>query len=93
MIQRGHLVWQNMLRLLSSLVLCLCSKVTMSQAQAGRTNSLLRNNAYQTRNVFVVCIDGLRGTEAFDAEHPEQYIPHMWNDLKPQGSLYHNIYN
>jgi len=53
-----------------------------------------RAGAYRTRNVFVVCIDGLRGTEAFDAEEdPAQYIPHMWNDLRPLGSLYTNFYN
>lgn len=42
--------------------------------------------AYQTENVFVVVIDGLRNSEAFD-DPTHQYIPRIWNDLRPQGSI------
>jgi hypothetical protein len=42
--------------------------------------------SYSTRNVFLVVIDGSRQTEtSFDTTH--QYIPHLWNDLRPLGSL------
>lgn len=49
--------------------------------------------AYQTQRVFVVSIDGIRNTEAFDAPDPSIYIPQMWNVLRPQGTLYKNFYN
>ena len=42
--------------------------------------------SYSTRNVFLVVIDGSRQTEtSFDSTH--QYIPHLWNELRPLGSL------
>jgi len=50
-------------------------------------------NGYLTRNVFVVSIDGLRSSEAFDAPDPAIYIPNMWNRLRPLGSLYRSFYN
>ncbi len=49
-------------------------------------------NPYQTRNVFVVSINGLRASEAFEAASPATYIPQM-NALRSQGSLYRNVYN
>jgi hypothetical protein len=75
------------------LLLSLGSSLAAATFQGQAPAVAPRANAYRTRNVFVVCIDGLRGTEAFDAEDPAQYIPHMWNDLRPQGSLYTNFYN
>jgi hypothetical protein len=50
-------------------------------------------STYRTRNVFVVSIDGLRATEAFDADDPAAFIPNMWDRLRPLGSLYRNFYN
>jgi len=41
-------------------------------------------------NVFLVIIDGLRAQEGFD-DTTHQYIPHMWNDLRPLGTLYTNV--
>jgi hypothetical protein len=51
------------------------------------------SRSYATRHVFVVSIDGLRGSEAFDAPDPAAFIPNMWNRLRPLGSLYRNFYN
>ena len=55
-------------------------------------------NAYLTDNLFVVSIDGVRDHEAFDyefapgeIEHP--YLPFIWNELKPQGTTYMEMYN
>lgn len=48
--------------------------------------------AYQTQNVFVVVIDGLRDLEGFE-DPTHQYIPRIWNDLRPQGTIYTNFYN
>lgn len=43
-------------------------------------------------NVIVLIIDGLRNDEAFD-DPTHQYIPHIWNDLKPQGVINANFWN
>ncbi len=60
---------------------------------SGSPDPPLRAATYHTRNVFVVSIDGLRGSEAFDAPDPALFIPNMWNHLRPLGSLYRNFYN
>ena len=49
-------------------------------------------HAYETENVFVVVIDGLRNEEAFD-DPGHQFIPHIWNDLRPLGTIYTEFYN
>lgn len=45
----------------------------------------------QTRNVFIVNIDGLRSTEGFEAE--DLNLPFIWDSLRPLGTLYSNFYN
>jgi hypothetical protein len=49
-------------------------------------------NAGETENVFVVIIDGIRDTEAFD-DPSHQYIPYLWNVLRPQGTIYTEFFN
>jgi hypothetical protein len=45
-----------------------------------------------TQNVVIVVIDGARYTETFgDPAH--QYIPNIWNQLKPLGTIYTSFYN
>lgn len=47
---------------------------------------------YKTRNVVILVIDGPRYSETFgDSTH--QYIPFMWNKLRPLGTIYTNFYN
>ncbi|MFT5779816.1 MAG: membrane-anchored protein YejM (alkaline phosphatase superfamily), partial [Crocinitomicaceae bacterium] len=47
---------------------------------------------YQTENVIILIIDGPRMSETFgDPSH--QYIPHLYEDLKPQGVLFTNFKN
>ena len=47
---------------------------------------------YQTKNVFLVVMDGVRYSETFgDPTH--QFIPHIWNDLRPLGTIYTNFRN
>ena len=46
---------------------------------------------YVTENVFIAIIDGLRNQEAFE-DPTLQYISHIWNDLRPRGTVYKNIY-
>ena len=49
-------------------------------------------SAYYTQNVFIIVIDGPRYTETFgDASH--QFIPKIWNQLRPLGTLYSRFYN
>jgi hypothetical protein len=50
------------------------------------------SSSYETRNVFLVSIDGLSNSEAFDAADPSILIPNM-DRLRAQGSLYRNVYN
>lgn len=47
---------------------------------------------YQTRHLFVVIIDGLRNDEAFE-DSTHQFIPRIWNGLRPQGSIYTELYS
>ncbi|MBU1064877.1 alkaline phosphatase family protein [bacterium] len=42
-------------------------------------------------NVIIVVIDGARYTETFGTG--ATYIPNMWNDMKPYGTVYNNFYN
>ena len=41
------------------------------------------------QNAIIVVIDGARYTETFGAG--DKYIPHMYNDLKPQGTIFTNF--
>jgi len=43
------------------------------------------------QNVFIAVIDGVRYSEAFGSEG--KYMPHMWNKLRPQGTIYTNFRN
>ncbi|KPK67900.1 hypothetical protein AMJ82_09575, partial [candidate division TA06 bacterium SM23_40] len=49
-------------------------------------------SSYVTENVFLIVIDGVRNTEAFD-DTTHTNIPHLWNDLRPLGTIYSNFYN
>ena len=46
---------------------------------------------FTTENVIILVIDGLRNEEAFD-DPLHLNIPHMWNDLRPQGTIYTQCY-
>jgi hypothetical protein len=52
--------------------------------------SLIQNNPYDQLNVVVIVIDGLRWTEGIGAE--DKYLPHIWNDLRPMGTLLTNYH-
>jgi hypothetical protein len=47
--------------------------------------------AQSPENVFVVIIDGLRNDEGFEAESLN--LRHIWNDLRPQGTIYRRFWN
>ncbi len=48
--------------------------------------------AQNPENVVIVVMDGTRYSESYgDSTH--QYIPHLWTDLRPLGTLYTNFYN
>lgn len=51
---------------------------------SGMTVILMASAAksYQTENVFIVVIDGIRDTEAFD-DTSHAHIPNLWNNLRP----------
>ena len=48
--------------------------------------------ADQTPNAIVVVIDGARYAETFGADG-QRNIPHIWNDLRPQGTIHTGFYN
>ena len=49
-------------------------------------------NGYRTENVVIAVMDGTAWRATFgDPEH--QYIPRLWNELRPQGTLYTRFYN
>lgn len=43
------------------------------------------------QNVVIVMIDGARYDESFGAG--AKYLPHIWNDLRPKGTIYTNFRN
>ena len=49
---------------------------------------LLQTNPYEQTMVVVIVIDGLRYAEGIGAE--DRYLPHIWNDLGPLGTLLTN---
>ncbi len=42
-------------------------------------------------NVIIVSIDGIRNDEAFESE--SLYMKHIWNDLRPLGTIYTRFWN
>jgi len=48
--------------------------------------------AYLTQNVHIVVIDGVRYSETFGST-THQYIPTIWNTLKPQATIFTRYYN
>jgi hypothetical protein len=49
-------------------------------------------NTYHTKHVIIVVMGGVRFSETFgDPGH--RYIPSIWKELVPQGTLYSNFYN
>jgi hypothetical protein len=74
--------------LLLTLLLCLAGLVAAGEEK----------EFHVTDNVFIVSIDGIRDLEAFSYEfegdqtqHP--YIPFIWNELKPLGTAFMEMYN
>lgn len=45
-----------------------------------------------TENVFIIVIDGIRNEEAFD-DPTHQFIPYIWDELRPLGTIYTECYN
>jgi Metalloenzyme superfamily len=66
------------------LIIIIASQFVQAGAQAQST-------AYQTRNVFIVAIDGIRNNEAFESGN--LYIKYLWDSLRPQGTIYTNFRN
>jgi len=47
--------------------------------------------ACSSQHVIIIVLDGVRYQESFGAQ--SQYIPHIWNDLRPQGTIFTNFRN
>ena len=54
--------------------------------------SVAQTKAYRTENVVIAVMDGTHYDRTFgDPDH--ELVPHLWNDLRPQGTYYTNFYN
>ncbi len=47
---------------------------------------------YATEHVFIVVMDGVRWMDTFGDE-THQFVPHLYNDLRPQGTLFTNYFD
>lgn len=82
-------IWPVLLLILFLLAFSFgCGQNVSQQTTTGNTSS----TSYQTKNVIIVIMDGVRYSETFGDES-HQNIPHIWNDLRPLGSTYTNFYN
>ncbi|MFQ6105429.1 MAG: hypothetical protein ACE5OP_14240, partial [Candidatus Glassbacteria bacterium] len=49
-------------------------------------------NSYVTEKVIIVLMGSVRNTEVFE-DSTHQYIPRIWENIRPNGVLYNNFYN
>jgi hypothetical protein len=63
----------------------------LEDAAVNTCKSVIPSDFYETENVIILVIDGVRNEEAFD-DPTHQYIPHIWNDLRPDGTIYTDMY-
>jgi hypothetical protein len=60
--------------------------------ETGQEPSANNISGYKTKHVCIVVMDGVRYSETFgDSTHA--LVPHLYNDLKPEGTLFTNFYN
>lgn len=69
----------------------LCPCPLPSTSSLSRHPTAGAQTAFATQNVVILVIDGLRNSEAFE-DPLHRYIPHIWNDLVPQGTIYTEFY-
>jgi predicted AlkP superfamily pyrophosphatase or phosphodiesterase len=78
--------------ILSALLLMAMSVTSASGGETGQVPSANNISGYKTKHVFIVVMDGVRYSETFgDSTHA--LVPHLYNDLKPEGTLFTNFYN
>ena len=82
----------HVVTILSVLLLITFFVASTKGGEAGQTPSANTISGYKTRHVFIVVMDGVRYSETFgDSAHA--LIPHLYNDLRPEGTLFTNFYN
>jgi hypothetical protein len=95
LMQRRYL--PNLMRLplfaiLSALLLMAMSAHPGMGSETGQTSATGNISGYKTKHVFIVVMDGVRYSETFgDSTHA--LIPHLYNELRPEGVLFTNFYN
>lgn len=68
-----------------------CAAQVSTNVEGGNQAADVERNG-RIQNVFIIVIDGLRNQEAVK-DPTRQYIPRIWNDLKPLGTVYTDIFN
>jgi hypothetical protein len=83
----------HLFAMLSALFLMAIFVVSVNGGETtGQALSANNTSGYKTKHVFIVVMDGVRYSETFgDSTHA--LIPHLYNDLKPEGTLFTNFYN
>jgi hypothetical protein len=77
---------------LSALLLAAMTVSSVFGGEAGQTSAAGNISGYKTKHVFIAVMDGVRYSETFgDITHA--LVPHLYNDLRPEGTLFTNFYN
>jgi hypothetical protein len=91
---RNHLFVSSLL-ILALLLICACTvAVHENKPDQPIAEVQRKDNAtdYKTKHVFIVVMDGVRYSETF-GDKTHKFIPHLYNDLQPQGTLFTHCYN
>jgi hypothetical protein len=78
--------------ILFAFLLIAMSVTSTNGSDTGQITSVNNTSGYKTRHVFIVVMDGVRYSETF-GDNTHALIPHLYNDLKPEGALFTNFYN
>jgi hypothetical protein len=82
----------HLFALLSVLLLTAIFVASVNGGDAGQAPSANSSSGYKTKHIFIVVMDGVRYSETFgDSTHA--LVPHLYNDLRPEGTLFTNFYN
>ncbi len=68
------------------------SAISVFGGETGQVPSAGSASGYKTKHVFIVVMDGVRYSDTF-GDNTHALVPHLYNDLRPEGTLFTNFYN